>query len=79
MQNLILFFLQIGTNHMNKNRARVELHKLYMGLAFIHMVCPNVYINIFSLSFLCCMRPSDRDVTPPESPIREIQVYSRKL
>ena len=50
--------IQIGTNHMNKNRARVELYKLYTGPAFIHMVCPNLYITI-SYSATKCIKPLD--------------------
>ena len=46
--NLVLvlkLYIQIGTNHMNKNRARVELYKLYTGPAFIHMVWRDLYFS----------------------------------
>ena len=46
---IIILDIQIGTNHMNKNRASVELYKLYTGPASIHMVCPNLYVQLENL------------------------------
>ena len=31
---------------MNKSQARVEFVEFYTGLAFTHMVCPNLYLEI---------------------------------